>query len=312
MNTTIAYLGPAGTFTEAALWEFHRLGHLPNSDDHRITPLPVASPREAIDLVREGTADYACVAIENSVDGPVTPTFDAIAAGEGVQIFYEVDLPIAFSMMLAPGTDLAQCRTVTCHPVAYQQVKKWVCDTIGDHEFVPASSNAAGAGLVAEGKADIAAAPAAAATLYGLDIVADQIADKAGARTRFVLVGKQAAPTARTGVDRTAVVFILRNEPGSLVRALTEFSLRGVDLSRIESRPIENGLGTYRFHVDIHGHIADLPVAEALRALYLQCDQISFLGSWPAHDACERVRMLAQDHARRIQAQEWVQGLLER
>ncbi|MCS4535954.1 prephenate dehydratase [Corynebacterium sp. HS2168-gen11] len=342
MSTRIAYLGPQGTFTEAALWQFVSQGGiqarkhvdgicvLDDADGGAgrdaaaiVVPVPVTSPQEAIDAVRNGRADYACVAIENSVDGPVTPTFDALASGflapesqgaapggaseahGGVQIYAELDLEIRFAIMVRPGTTYAQCRTISTHPVAYQQVKGWLAQHIPEHEFVPASSNAAAAGLVAQGQVDIAAAPAPAAYLHGLEILADQIADNAQARTRFVLVGPTGTVPPRTGHDRTAVVFTLKNEPGSLVTALTEFAVRGVDLSRIESRPIQQGLGTYRFHVDLHGHIHDALVAEALQALYVRCENMTFLGSWPAgsHDV---VPPSGVDHKRYQRAQEWV------
>lgn len=302
MSVTVSYLGPEGTFTEAALWEFVRAGHF----EADVTPLPTTSPREAIDAVREGKAQFACVAMENSVDGPVTPTYDALAAGSGVQIYAEMDLPIAFALMVRPGTTLSEVRQLTTHPVAYQQVKRWAAENLGEHEFVPAFSNAAAAGIVAEGGADIAAAPARAAEIFSLEILQDNVADVEGARTRFVLVGPRGLPPAPTGIDRTGVVFTLPNAPGTLVQALTEFSLRNVDLSRIESRPFEQGLGTYRFHVDLNGHINDAPVAEALRALYLRCASIDFLGSWPIGNANDRELNLPKDNERLAEAAAWV------
>lgn len=270
----IAYLGPEGTFTEAALWKFAtRLGL------ETVDTIAAPNPREAIAAVATGEADYACVAIENSVDGPVTPTFDVLTTIEGVRIFHELDLPIAFAIMQRTGAPLRRFAT---HPVAYQQVKTWLAANAPAAEFVPASSNAEAARMAKDNIVDFAAAPARAADVYGLDIIADGVADVTGARTRFVLVGHADTPTPRTGHDRTSVVFTLKNEPGSLVGALSEFAMRGVDLTRIESRPIEEGLGTYRFHVDINGHIDDLNVAEALRALYLRCNALKFIGSWPA------------------------------
>lgn len=307
MSVTVAYLGPRGTFTEAALWGFARRGDFGTDE---VIPLDCSSPREAIDAVRAGRADFACVAIENSVDGPVTPTFDALATAPGVQIYKELDLPIAFAVMVRPGTSLVDGLTVSTHPVAYQQVKGWLGENLGAHEFVAASSNAAAAQIVAAGGADVAVAPARAAELFGLSIVQDGVADVVGARTRFVVVGRSGVPTARTGADRTGVVFVVHNVPGALVDALTEFALRGVDLSRIESRPIEGGLGTYRFHVDISGHIDDAPVAEALRALYLRCAEIQFLGSWPAEVPRDDER-LARDTARLEEATAWVRALKE-
>lgn len=303
MSTTVAYLGPAGTFTEAALLKLAMTGVFGSEE---VTPLPVSSPGEALDAVREGGADFACVAIENSVDGPVTPTFDALAAEGGVQIYRELDLDIAFSIMVRPGTALGDIRTLATHPVGYQQVKNWMAANIPRARYVSASSNAAGAEAVAEGRADAAAAPDRAAALFGLETVATNIADFDGATTRFVAVGPRGVPTPRTGNDRTSVVFTLPNEPGTLVNALTEFSQRGVDLSRIESRPTRKKFGTYTFHVDLIGHIDDVPLAEALRALWLRAETLTFLGSWPAETEPDGEDRLAADLARLEEATTWV------
>lgn len=292
--TTVAYLGPAGTFTEEALWRFADSGCFPDE----VTPLPVNSSAEALDAVRAGDADYACVAIENSVDGAVTLTFDSLAE-DGVQIYRETDIEVAFSIMVRPGTQ--EVHTFSTHPVARQQVRGWVAEHLPDAEFIAASSNAAAAQAVAEGRIDAAAAPRRAAELFGLHTLADGVADVSGARTRFVLVGRPGRPTPRTGSDRTAVVFTLPNRPGSLVAALTEFALRGLDMTRIESRPTRTGLGTYRFHVDLIGHIDDDPVAEALRALYLHCEQLSYLGSWPTLEVVSHT-----DTHRLAEAAAWV------
>lgn len=305
MSVTVAYLGPEGTFTEAAVRECAARGYFGTES---IAPLACSSPREAIDAVRDGHAEFACIAIENSVDGPVTPAFDALAAGDGVQIYHELDLAISFAVMVRRGFSLDDGLTVATHPVGYQQVKGWLGAHLPNHEFIAASSNAAAAQMVAEGKVDVAVAPKRAAELFDLAVVAENVADVAGARTRFVVVGAPGKPTARSGSDRTAVMFTVRNSPGSLVAALTEFALRGVDLSRIESRPIEGGLGTYRFHVDLNGHIDEAPVAEALRALYLRCEQIIYLGSWPAGVGEDEER-LARDTARIEEATAWVAAM---
>ena len=273
MTTTIAFLGPAGTFTEAAVHKF--AAHLP-----QVETMPVGSPSEAVAAVRAGHAEYACVAIENSVDGAVTTTFDALVEAEPVQIYREVDIPVAFSIMTRP--DAEDIKRLSTHPVAFQQIRGWVKEHLPEVEFVPASSNAAAAEAVARGDADAAAAPARAAEIFGLETIAQGVADIKGAATRFVLVGRPGKPTARTGQDRTSVIFTLPNEPGSLVGALQDFAHRGVDLSRIESRPTREAFGEYRFYVDLIGHIEDQPVAEALRALWLRAQNVLFLGSWPA------------------------------
>ncbi|MBC3186833.1 prephenate dehydratase [Corynebacterium sp. zg-331] len=280
MTITVAYLGPAGTFTEAALWQFAQEGAMGVSSG-QITALPVDSPARAVAAVTAGSVDYACLAIENSVDGPVTQAFDALR-GAGVQIYRETDLCVAFSLMVRPGTERSAVRTLITHPVAHQQIRGWLARNLPEASFVPASSNAAAARAVAEGRADAAAAPHRAAQLWGLDVLAQDIADVPGARTRFVLVGPRGVPTPRTGHDRTSVVFTLPNQPGTLAAALGEFARRGVDMSRIESRPTRDQMGAYHFYVDLVGHIDDAPVAEALRDLWLRAETLTFLGSWPA------------------------------
>lgn len=305
MTTTVAFLGPTGTFTEEALLKLAMTGVYGTEE---VTPLPVSSPEFALGAVRDGTAQFACVAIENSVDGAVTPTFDALSAGDGVQIYREVDLDIAFSIMVRPGTRPADVRTLATHPVGYRQVKGWMAEHVPQATYGAATSNAAAAEAVAKGEVDAAAAPHRAAEIFGLETIATRIADFSGARTRFVAVGPRGVPTERTGNDRTSVVFTLPNEPGTLVAALTEFAHRGVDMSRIESRPTRQTFGTYKFHVDLVGHIDDIPVAEALRALWLRAENLQFLGSWPAETGDDGEARLAADLARLERATQWVRN----
>ncbi|MCS4490119.1 prephenate dehydratase [Corynebacterium sp. ES2775-CONJ] len=299
---TMSYLGPAGTFTEMALAEFRR-AHFSGVQSNS---LPTDSPSEAISAVLDRQADYACVALENSVDGPITATFDALT--RGVQIYYEYDLEISFALMTRPHHSYGKRPILSTHPVAYQQTKVWIKDHIGEHEFLPASSNAAAAQAVARGEADIAVAPALSAEIYELEIKATHVADQAHAMTRFVLVGLPGVPTPRTGHDRTGLAFTLPNTPGSLVGALNECAVRGVDLTRIESRPLHQGLGSYRFYVDLHGHISDPDIQEALAALYRRATDLIFLGSWPRIDApIDRV----DQEPRYRSAQSWIQSLLK-
>lgn len=279
MTSTVAYLGPAGTFTEAALVAFGEMGAV-----NDIEKLPVNSPSEAFKAVREGRAEFACVAIENSVDGAVTNTFDAFTEGEPLQVYREVDLEVAFAIMVKKGLKLADVHTIATHPVAYQQVRGWLAENIPDVKFQPASSNGAAAEAVAHGEVDAAAAPERASEIFGLDVLANAVADVKGATTRFVLVGKPGRPTVRTGNDRTSVVFTVPHEPGSLASILQEFAYRHVDMLRIESRPTRKKFGTYNFFIDLAGHIEDEPLSEALRALWLRTDNLRFIGSWPSAD----------------------------
>ena len=148
-------------------------------------------------------------------------------------------------------------------------------------QLVPANSNAAAAQDVADGRADAGVSTALAAERYGLAALATDVVDEPNARTRFVLAGAPGPPPGRTGADRTSVVLRLDNVPGALVSALTEFAIRDIDLTRIESRPTRTELGTYIFFLDCVGHIDDDAVAEALKALHRRCADVRYLGSWP-------------------------------
>ncbi|HYO02641.1 MAG TPA: prephenate dehydratase [Mycobacterium sp.] len=278
----VAYLGPEGTFTEAALLQMAAGGVIPGASagDSELTPLPCDSAEGALAAVRAGAADYACAPIENSIDGSVVPTMDSLAVGAPLQIFAELTLDVAFSIAVRAGTQATSVETIAAFPVAAAQVKRWLAEHLPDAHTVPTTSNAAAAHDVAEGRADAGVSTALAAQRLGLVTLADGVVDEANARTRFVLVGRPAPPPARTGTDRTSVVLRLDNVPGALVSAMTEFAIRDIDLTRIESRPTRIELGTYVFFLDCVGHIDDDPVAEALRALHRRCADVRYLGSW--------------------------------
>lgn len=249
-------------------------------------PLPLGSPDEVVAAVAAGRAHFGVVALENSLDGAVTATFDALLAHPGTQIIAETDVRIEFALLRRGGGPIRRFAT---HPVAFQQVRGFVDSELADAQFVPAASNAAAAQMVADGEVDAAFAPRRAADIYDLEVVADSVIDDASATTRFVLVSAGEGP-APSGADRTAVSLCLVNEPGSLARALDICAGHGLDLSLIESRPTRTGLGTYRFHLHFGGH-AQLPeVAPALEKLRGLCAPAGdvpgfmFLGSWPVAD----------------------------
>ena len=280
----IAYLGPEGTFTEAALLKIAADGLVPGRDlSNRITPEPAGSPSAALQMVRDGAADYACVPIENSIDGSVLPTLDNVATGSPVQVFAETTLDIAFTIAARPG--VTEPASIAAYPVARAQVARWAAKHLREAKFQAADSNAAAAVDVAEGRADAAVTTALAAKRHGLTALFTDVVDEPNARTRFVLVGRPAPPPQRTGNDRTSVVLRLDNVPGALVSALTEFAIRDIDLTRIESRPTRKELGTYFFFLDCVGHVDDEAVAEALKALHRRCADVRFLGSWPTGSA---------------------------
>ena len=298
----IAYLGPEGTFTEAALLQMIDGGMLPAGPDRDVTPLPRDSAGAALEAIRTGDADYACVPIENSIDGSVIPTLDGLAGGSALQIYAEHTLDVAFSIVTRPGARTADIETVAAFPVAAAQVRKWLAAELPDARLVPAYSNAAAAQDVAAGAADAGVSTALAAQRYGLAELAADVVDEANARTRFVLVGAPGTPPARTGADRTSVVLRLDNEPGALVAAMTELSIRGIDLTRIESRPTRTELGTYKFFLDCVGHIADEAVGEALKALHRRCAEVRYLGSWPTGAAVGALPPEFDEAARWLQA----------
>lgn len=275
----IAYLGPEGTFTEAALLKMTAAGVVPGGGE--LTPEPAESTQSALEAVRSGAADFACVPIENSIEGSVLPTLDSLASGSPLQIYAELTLDVSFSIVTRPGVDAGRVRSVAAFPIAAAQVRQWLAANLPAAALIPTNSNAAAALDVVDGRADAGVSTALAAQRYGLASLAEGVVDEPNARTRFVLVGPPGPPPARTGADRTSVVLRIDSAPGALVSAMNEFGIRDIDLTRIESRPTRTGLGTYVFFLDCVGHIEDSAVAEALKALYRRCADVRYLGSWP-------------------------------
>ena len=273
----LGYLGPPGTFCEAALRT------LPNAAQAEAEPY--VSVPEALDAVRRGDVAAALVPFENSVEGSVSTTLDELASGEPLHVTAEVLLPVTFDLLVRPGTALGSVRRVATHPHAEAQCRGWLRTALPGAVVHPAASTADAAALVAAGAHDAAVASPLAAAHYGLVAAAHDVGDRSDAVTRFVLVARPAAPAPPTGADRTTVVaFIADDHPGALLELLTEFAVRGVNLTRIESRPTGAGLGRYCFSIDCAGHVADARVGEALSALRRICADVRFLGSYPRAD----------------------------
>lgn len=274
-----AYLGPAGTFAEAALRT------LPAAS--RADRLPAATVGAALDAVRTGHADGAVVPLENSVEGAVSTTLDELATGDPLQVTREMLLPVSFSLLARHGTTAADIATVGTHPHAQAQCRRWLADHFPAARVLPTASTAGAAALVAEPDSayDAAIAAPIAARTYRLATLARDIGDDSAAVTRFVLVARPGPPAAPTGADRTTLVASIADDhPGALLELLTEFAVRGVNLTRLESRPTGGGLGRYRFSLDCEGHIADARVGETLGALRRVCSAVRFLGSYPRAD----------------------------
>ena len=269
-----AYLGPEGTFAEAALRTIPEVAEGET--------LPQRSVHAAIEAVRSGAADAAVVPLENSVEGSVASTLDELATGGPLRIVREVLLPVTFSLLVRPGTAAAAVRTVATHPHAEAQTRRWLREHLPAAEVNLTSSTAAAAVAVGRGEYDAAVAAPIAGARSGLAALAEDIADNPGAVTRFVLLTRPGPLPARTGVDRTSLVAFIRDDrTGALLEVLTEFAVRGVNLSRIESRPTGERLGRYCFSIDCEGHLADARVGDALAALHRICADVRFLGSYP-------------------------------
>jgi prephenate dehydratase len=296
----VAYLGPQGTFTEAALLQMVAERMVPLTE---FEPFATGSPSAALEMVRAGDADYACVPIENSIEGSVLPTLDSLSTGDLLQIYAEFTLDIAFTIAARAG--VTEPVSIAAYPVARAQVARWMAKNMPEAKFQAADSNAAAAVDVAEGRADAAVTTELATMRYGLTALADGVVDEPNARTRFVLAGPPGPPPGRTGADRTSVVLRLDNVPGALVSAMTEFAIRDIDLTRIESRPTRTELGTYVFFLDCVGHIDDDPVSQALKALHRRCKAVRYLGSWPTGAAAGAVPPPMDDAAR------WLTSLRE-
>jgi prephenate dehydratase len=273
MSIKYAYLGPAGTFTEAALLK------IAASDDQLIA---YANVTAALDAVRKGECSKALVPIENSVEGVVARTLDELAIGEPLVITAETTLPVTFSLMTLENKDPKDIKSIATHPHAESQCRSFIAKNYPNAQVIETASTAAAAKGLSKGDYDAAIGAAIAAKNYQLKIIAEDIGDNSNAVTRFVVVEKPGKLPAATGKDRTSLaVFIAIDHAGALLEILNEFAKHQVNLSFIQSRPTGSQLGHYHFIIDAEGHIEDKPVAAALAGLKEICEDIRFLGSYP-------------------------------
>ena len=273
-TTRIAYLGPAGTFTEQALLSQDDLASA------ELVPLPKFV--DVLDATSNGETELGFVAIENAIEGTVNVTLDALAFDHDLLIQREVVLDIQLHLMALPGTRREDVTAVFSHPVANAQCRGFLDKEMPQAEVKAANSTSEAAVMAADDPTIAALAPALAAEKYGLELLATDVADHPGNQTRFVLVAPSGVP-ARSGHDKTTVVLTQRHDhPGSLVAILQEFAARSINLSRLSSRPVKTALGSYCFIVDIDGHIDDELLADCLRSIRAKNADIKFLGSYPA------------------------------
>lgn len=277
------YLGPEATFTEAALLKYLDSQGLRETASTE----PMRNAPSALDAVVEGDCDAAVVPIENSVEGGVPATIDALTEHGRLQIIAEVVVPVRFVLAVKPGTTREEVTSFGSHPHGEAQVRTFMSEHFPDAVYLPTSSTAAAARDLANDAGDHIAAvcPALAAERYDLDVIAEDIGDRKDAVTRFVVVTRPGPIPAPTGADKTTIVAALRSDrAGALLEVLEQFSSRGINMSRIESRPTGDGLGLYQFSIDLLGHIHEARMAEALQGVHRASLTLSFLGSYPSSD----------------------------
>lgn len=303
-DDTYSYLGPAGTFTEAALRQ------VPEAKGK--TWRSVNNVGEALADVVEGRSVAAMIAIENSIEGGVSATQDALALIPDLRIIGEYLVPVNFVLVARPGTTLADVKVINAHPVAYAQTHLWLDANLPDHGHLPSTSNvAAAASLLESNVAEAAIAPPGITDHHELIVLAENIGDNPNAVTRFVLVSRAVAVPPRTGSDKTSIIAELPDDrAGALLEMLEQFATRGVNMSLLESRPIGDSLGRYRFVIDLDGHILDERVADALLGLKRFSPSVIFLGSYPRADKLAISVTQRYGDEIFIEARDWLRALI--
>jgi prephenate dehydratase len=268
------FLGPPGTFTQEALLQV--------VDPESVELIDLPSIEDVIVAVDKGDIDRGMVPIENSVEGTVNATVDILGfETDGLLIEREAILGVRLHLLGRPGTDLSTVKEVFSMPVATAQCRRWLREHLPNAKTIATNSTAEAAGRVAYEKgASVAIGPNLAAQLFALEVIARDVSDHPEAETRFVVVGKKAAPP--SGRDKTSLIaFIAEDKPGALLHILTEFADRNINLTKLESRPTKRVLGEYCFFIDLEGHADDPLIAEAIAALDKQVAKIKSLGSYP-------------------------------
>jgi prephenate dehydratase len=302
-NLTFAFLGPVGTFTELALAQVKEAKNAKKTSVNHVA--------EAIELVISGKAKRAIIPVENSIEGGVSATLDALAGTDKVRIYGEYLVPVSFNLVARPGTKLSDIKTIATHPVAYAQSRKWLLEKLPKHVHLPATSTAAAAaGLMTSEQADAAIAAPTITNHHKLMTLAKNIGENKQAQTRFIQIGLAGDLPNPTGADKTSVIVELpSDQPGALLAMLEQFSTRGVNLTRIESRPIGDRLGRYRFNIDAEGHVLDESMGEALAGLHRFSPKVSFLGSYPRADKQQTKPEGNNSNGQYADASKWLESI---
>jgi chorismate mutase/prephenate dehydratase len=266
---TISYLGPAGTYTEAAAVK--QFGHF-------ATTRPVASIDEVFREVESDAAHYGVVPVENSTEGMVNHTLDCFVASR-LRICAEVELPIHHALLAAPTTARDSIREIYSHQQSFAQCRRWLDAHFPGRERITVSSNAEAARIAAGSTDTAAVAGEMAAEKWGLRVLASCIEDHPDNKTRFLVIGKQRVGP--SGADKTSILVSTRNEPGALYRVLEPFHRHGISLTRIETRPSRTGSWSYVFFIDFDGHEADPEIRRVLEDVGAVALEVKSLGSYP-------------------------------
>jgi prephenate dehydratase len=302
----IGFLGPQGTFTEEAL--------LTQPDYAAGELVAYGSLAEVLEAVQQDEVDLGFVPIENAIEGTVRDTLDSLVFDYDLLIQREVVLDIHLHLMAPAGTTLADVKRVASMPVAIAQCRRFLVEQLPGVETMAATATAEAARRLGEGDPSMgevptaAIAPRLAATLYGLEILVEDVEDHPDNQTRFVSVAKSGIP-APTGHDRTSIVcFQSADHPGSLYGILGQFAARNINLTKLESRPTKKALGEYCFVIDLEGHLADELITDCLRDLHAELSGLKYLGSYPASGAAgAEIRREAGEAW--LRADLWIDGL---
>ena len=273
MKRRLAYLGPPGTYSEEAAMLYDA-----DAEYIAATTMPGVVQR-----VHSGDADEGIVPVENSLEGTVTFTADLLIQETTLKIKSELVLPIHHCLLAKPGMGADDVEVVYSHPQSLAQCREYLLRHFPDASTIPSASNSSAVSdmLNSERRA-LAIAGKRAARMLGVSVLEERIEDNSSNATRFIVLGSEDG--ARTGEDKTSMCFNFdEDKPGSLVSVLQEFSERGINMSKIESRPTRRSLGRYFFLVDVDGHKADDSVREALEAIAEKVSMLKVLGSYPRY-----------------------------
>jgi prephenate dehydratase len=300
--TTVAYLGPAATFTQEAV--------LTQPDLAAADIRPHSTITAVLEEVASGRADLGFVPMENAIEGTVSATIDGLIFDVDLYIQREVVMDIHLHLMAKPGVELGDITEVSSYPHALAQCQKFLARQVPAAEQVAASSTADAARVLgaSESRHGAAIAPRLAAERYGLAILAEDVEDHPENQTRFVAVARAQVPEP-SGHDKTTIICFQRaDHPGSLHGILGQFAARNINLTKLESRPTKQGLGDYCFVIELSGHVGDAIIGDCLRDLHASLAGVKFLGSYPAAGAQGDHKRRQADAAWQA-ADDWLSGL---